>query len=285
MSASTLHARRAFSIDAADGLILRGVGELDAPQACIFLHGFGDNIGVWSACAEDLTAPSSPILLDLRGHGASDWDPRGRYTIADHVRDLRALITAIPARRYMLIGHSMAGAACLRFAFGADERLAGLVLIDTAPAGDETAAAAVRRQLEASQRSFHCVEDFVAWLAAHRPLAAPAVLRELALRSLKPANGGLVPRHDPLLAHVPALQDPPDIFIAALASLTTPTLLVRGSGSALLSSRTARELADASPALALVEVPAAGHAVMTDNPRGLVDAARPFIEAHLRSVR
>ena len=56
------------------------------------LHGGGQNRHAWIKTAESLQAAGhSVVAYDTRGHGDSDWDPRGQYETDDLSYDLLAV--------------------------------------------------------------------------------------------------------------------------------------------------------------------------------------------------
>jgi pimeloyl-ACP methyl ester carboxylesterase len=71
------------------------------------------------------------LALDLRGRGLSDKPVTG-YSMADHARDVIAMLDALGIERAVIIGHSFGG--LLTFYLGAKfpERVSKLVVIDAA---------------------------------------------------------------------------------------------------------------------------------------------------------
>ena len=71
------------------------------------------------------------LLYDKRGHGLSDLGT-GPVTIDRHVDDLLAIVDHFDIERMALVGLSIGGQIAQRMAVRAPERLAALVLCDTA---------------------------------------------------------------------------------------------------------------------------------------------------------
>jgi pimeloyl-ACP methyl ester carboxylesterase len=104
-------------------------------RAFVLVHGF-------TGCREDFTSRlpalatlGRTVAPDQRGHGDSTntGDP-ATYRFAQLVDDLRAFADALGLERFDLLGHSMGGMVALRFVLAHPERVASLVLMDTAPA-------------------------------------------------------------------------------------------------------------------------------------------------------
>ncbi len=96
----------------------------------VLVHGFtGSKLDFrdqlpWFASDRRVIAP------DHRGHGESS--NRGPYTLDRLKDDLLGFLDAIDVERCHLLGHSMGGMVAIRFALAHADRLASLVLMDTA---------------------------------------------------------------------------------------------------------------------------------------------------------
>lgn len=75
------------------------------------------------------------VTVDLRGHGRSDPETELEYNMDKFAEDLRAVVSAVNPRRFVLMGHSMGGFTILSFyRLYAEEygrRLAGLIALDS----------------------------------------------------------------------------------------------------------------------------------------------------------
>jgi pimeloyl-ACP methyl ester carboxylesterase len=119
------------------GLVLRGETEGDGPPV-VLLHGLTatrryvlhgshalPRAGYWT------------VAYDARGHGESDPAPDpAAYEYSDLVEDLRAVLDGLEIERAVLAGVSMGAHTALRLALEEPERVAALVLITPAYAGE-----------------------------------------------------------------------------------------------------------------------------------------------------
>lgn len=99
----------------------------------VLVHGFTGSRDDWKEVLPQLAKHGRTLALDQRGHGGSSnpGDPAG-YTLDQLARDLAGFLDAVGVPRCDLLGHSMGGAVALRFVLEHPERVASLVLMDTA---------------------------------------------------------------------------------------------------------------------------------------------------------
>ena len=97
----------------------------------LLLHGLGGSADDWRLQRDEFRARYRVIVPDLRGFGASER--REPFTIQQHARDMAALLVALGITRARVVGLSMGGAVAIELALRAPERVAALVLANTAP--------------------------------------------------------------------------------------------------------------------------------------------------------
>jgi pimeloyl-ACP methyl ester carboxylesterase len=122
---------------------VRLTGPADAPGVpVLLLHGIGRSLEDWTDQHELLAARGHRVLsTDLAGHGWSDEAraPSSLPTLARHVEDtLDALGWTRPAH---VVGNSLGGAVAMQLSVEAPERVASLVLVNSAGFGREVTAA------------------------------------------------------------------------------------------------------------------------------------------------
>ena len=91
------------------------------------IHGSGGGAHNLTAIAEGLAPDYRVIAADLRGHGLSD-KPRAGYELADHVADLRELLSELGVSRPIVLGYSIGGAVATALATEVQPR--ALVLLE-----------------------------------------------------------------------------------------------------------------------------------------------------------
>jgi non-heme chloroperoxidase len=101
----------------------------------VLLHGVMGSGRFFDAQVERLSGRFRVVAPDLRGHGDSD-KPMDGHTVAQHARDLRAVLEALGATdRPVLVGWSMGVMVAYEYvrAYGSSS-VAGLVVVDQPPA-------------------------------------------------------------------------------------------------------------------------------------------------------
>ncbi len=268
----------------------------------LFVHGFGNEAHVWDDLATAVAPCYRTLAVDLRGHGESDRDPEARYDYDAHVADLEALTEALGIERLVLVGHSLGGRIAMLFGGRHPERMAGLVIVDSAPELD--ARGTLRIQLDVQRSdvqqsgggdvtggapSFASEAEYREVLARQYPAAGREALQRLARHGLRTrADGRFEPRLDPAWfrgrtrASESEMRERETRLTAelweALARVPCPTLVIRGAASDVVSAEVAERMAEEVLAHGqLAIIPRAGHSVMIDNPEACRDALTGFV--------
>jgi pimeloyl-ACP methyl ester carboxylesterase len=250
-------------------------------HSCLMIHGFGEGGYVWDRVLPAIASRYDAIAPDLRGHGDSAWDAEARYDVQAHIEDVVHVIRALDLHRLVLVGHSMGGEIAVHVAAQCADRVAGLVIVDFGPCLNPEGIAMVRAEIEAANRVYSSVEEYASWLSKRRPLIAKDVLLSLAQCALRAHPGeGFRLKVDPAITRSRCRQSnaASDAGLWSLLSrMEWPVLVVRGAGSAVLSRNVAERMIEIMPYARLETVPAAGHGVILDNPKGFEAAIRPFL--------
>jgi pimeloyl-ACP methyl ester carboxylesterase len=249
----------------------RAWGEDLAGRGIVLVHGGAAHSRWWDHIGPLLAEGRRVVAIDLSGHG--DSGRRESYSLDGWAREVLAVaadagITAPPT----VIGHSMGGLVTLHTAALFGSRIEGAVVIDS-PIRDmapEEHAAVERRAFQA----LHVYPTREAALARFRPVPDQPVLgyiaNHVAATSIRQADGGWTWKWDPRVFGRKAPQ-------AVLTRLDCRVALFRaehGMMSAEMSDVMYDRLGRVAP---VVEIPAAGHHVMLDQPIALVAAIRTLL--------
>lgn len=125
----------ATSFETHGGRKLR-VARVGSGPPVILLHGYPDNLQVWSELAPRLATRCEVIAFDWPGMGCSEaWT--GGATPFDFARRLRTLLDDWKIERAAIIGHDMGGQPALAFAAEYPERISRLVVMNSLVIWDE----------------------------------------------------------------------------------------------------------------------------------------------------
>jgi len=241
-------------------------------RGIVLVHGGGAHSRWWDHIGPLLAQGWRVAALDLSGHG--DSGRRDSYSLDTWAREVLAVVaddgmTAPP----VVIGHSMGGLVTLRLASLVGSRIAGAVAIDS-PVRDltpEDNAARQRRAFgplrvyptrQAALARFHPVPDqpVLAYIADH-----------VAATSIRPVEGGWTWKFDP---HIFAREQFTPELLTRLDCRVALFRAEHGIVTPQLSEVMYDRLGRVAP---VVEIPAAGHHVMLDQPIALVAALRTLL--------
>src|SRR5688572_3075895 len=79
----------------------------------IFAHSFGGNAGQWRHQLQHFQTERKVIAFDFRSHGRSD--PGHHFGAAALSRDIEAVVDQMKLQKFVLVGHSMGGAASIAY--------------------------------------------------------------------------------------------------------------------------------------------------------------------------
>lgn len=109
-------------------------GGLRERPTCFVLHGGpGEAHGYFKPHLDPLTDVMQLVYVDNRGSGYSAEGPPASYNLENNVNDLEALREYLGLEKIWLLGHSYGGMVAMQFAINYLERVAGLILVTTAP--------------------------------------------------------------------------------------------------------------------------------------------------------
>jgi pimeloyl-ACP methyl ester carboxylesterase len=246
----------------------------------LLLHGAGQTRHSWRATGSTLAAEGWRVIaLDLRGHGDSERSPAGDYRLDDFAADVAAVSRALPTPP-VLVGASLGGLAALAAVARATVPAAALVLVDISVEVEQEGSNRIRRFMTAHTNGFPSLEAAAVAIAAFDPQRTPpANLNGLRKNLRRRPDGRWVWHWDPrimdgsphslnrLVPHPgtgePTLAHHLEVARAA-ASITVPTLLIRGLRSELVSERSVQALREVIPHATYLDVADAGHMIVGD---------------------
>jgi len=227
----------------------------------VFVHGNGGSSAQWRAQLEHLRATRRAIAIDLPGFGKSSAPANGDYSLGAMSSAIDDAVKDIGVRRFVIVGHSYAGAVIAKYAAEHPGKIAGVVYVD---------AAAMTLTLSDEQKS-----RIDAALRADKM----QVVRAMFAPMLKPSSAEV---QTAVLHSVE--QTSTDAFIGALMSLLQydAQSLVRaypGPKLAIVASdiESPASFSKQFPDVQTVRISGAGHWLMLDKPSELNAALDAFL--------
>lgn len=256
-----------------DGVRIVGeaFGDPSAP-GILLAHGGGQTRYAWSRVARRLgDAGWYAVAIDLRGHGESDWDPAQDYTTARYGQDTAAIARTFRAPP-VLVGASLGGnSGILAVGRFAPQAFRALVLVDITPQVDEKGVEKVQGFL-----GQHITQGFASYEEAAQAISSYLPERrgrksniESLARYLHPRGDGRYRWHwDPAFIEGRASSRLNPGTVAelndALAAISVPILLIRGSDSELVNADNVAHFMEVAPHAQFRDVTGAGHMIVGD---------------------
>lgn len=252
----------------------------EGKRPILFLHGGALTAHTWDLCCLALRGDFHCLALDQRGHGDSDWAPDANYSIAAQRQDIKGFAEAVGLDHFALVGMSMGAINGLAYAIASPETLSALVLIDAGPNVRRPGSRRIRDFVNGGAEP-ESLEAIIERALEFNPRRDPLILRRSLMHNLRQQeDGNWVWKYDRRRfqamggdQHTNERRSLAD----GLATVTCPTLVVRGGESDVFHDEDAERLAAALPDGRWVKIPHAGHTVQGDNPKDLVAAMREFL--------
>ncbi|MBD1914681.1 MULTISPECIES: alpha/beta fold hydrolase [Cyanophyceae] len=257
-------------------------GQPDIPL--VLLHGTGESAFDWNWVLPDLCSQYRVYAPSFPGAGESS-KPNRAYSIDFLTRFVLDFLSALNLEQAILVGNSLGGLVSLRMALNYPEKVAALVLVDSAGLGPYVNPLLTQMTLPVYG------EVAIAW----SKLPVNAQLRVRARTTLMYANPQKAP--DDWLAMQDKLTQTPGFLEATLSSLralsnifgqhivllddlpqlTMPTLLIWGENDLILPKYQAQAAVKRIPQGQLSIIPQAGHLPQIEQPDLFLAALKPFL--------
>jgi pimeloyl-ACP methyl ester carboxylesterase len=249
----------------------RGAGD----TAVVMLHGVGGGKEAWSPQMEPLAAAGYlAVAWDAPGYGASPAiEP---YDLAGIAHALERLLDALPARRCVLMGHSMGGMVAQEAVATFPDKIAGLVLSATS--------AAFGRADGTWQREF--LAQRLGPLDAGRTMAdlAPALVGGMVAPDADPAG---VRTATDVMSRVPGETYRKALRAivtfdgrAALPSIRVPTLAIAGARDATAPPAVMEKMAARIPGAEYRVLAGCGHLANLERPAAFNEIVLAWLRRH-----
>lgn len=255
----------------------------------VLVHGIGSGHTVWDQMAPELARGNQLLKLDLPGFGDSEPLPPAQRTLPGLADAIEAEMDAAGWKRAHLVGHSMGGWLALELA----SRGRAVRTVAIAPVGGATPDEAKRthRRISGDHRATLVAARLPEGVL--RGLLAPGFVRQVALRNQMSRGRDVSPEliaeairvmggarsFDELEQEISGGDGLFERNAARWARISSPTLIIWGTGDRILFATGGPRLREAIPGAELHEMAGVGHAPVLDHPEPLARLVTEFIRA------
>jgi esterase len=245
-----------------------------AKPPMILIHGIARHAHTFDHIAPHFARDYHVLAIDIRGHGDSNWDPKGDYLVEDHVKDLEGLVKRLKLTHITMLGNSTGGRVVQVFAGTHPDLVAKLVVEDVGPQRPEDIASGFARRVQQEANGWASEEDLVRQLLKENPGVDETWVRNYAHFGIKPrGDGRFVWKRDPNLVKGFV---PTDLW-ASVRRIVSPTLYILGGKSTIVPLDTQQELKRALRDCEIVTMPGLGHYPDVEDPSGFLAIVDRFL--------
>lgn len=262
------------AVEVAQGRHVSSLRWGEAAPEMVLLHGGAQNAHTWDTVALALDRPL--LVIDLPGHGRSDWRPDKAYWPEENATAVAAVVRELAPTAAMVVGMSLGGLTALALSGHDPDLVRRLVLVDVTPGVDEGKASAIA-SFVAGPESFASFDELLARTIQFNPTRSEESLRRGVLHNAAARpDGTWAWRYDRFLPDGGTVPD----FRALwdyVDRLEVPTMLVRGADSPVVDDADVAELERRLPSVRVEIVPHAGHSIQGDQPLELARLLEDFL--------
>lgn len=255
-------------------------GAAEASEAVVFLHGNPGSRLDWEGLVGRAGEYGRALAFDMPGFGQADKPRDFGYRVEDHAAFIGGALDQLGIERAHLVVHDFGGAFGFCWAADHPHALGSVVLFNTGtwtharwhrtarlwrrPVVGELVMALTRRR---------------AWRRAMN--AGPVLPPEFVDRMYDDFDRGTRRAVLRLYRATPLPYPPASGWVATLAELDRPALIVWGADDPFLGARRVEDLREPFPSAEVVMLAGSGHFPFADNPKGSAEAVVPFLRSQL----
>ena len=260
-----------------NGLTLRCSVSGTGPLCIMPTPGWGPSLELYLHPLQPLEQLFTIAYLDTRGTGKSERPPEyTEYTFSQFSQDIDGLRRYLGREKVYIMGHSMGGVHALQYALAYAGRCAGLILLDSLPAFDQSQSADMQSRMEERRHEPWFGEAYTAFHDHSMPESDEEFGRWL-MRSLPFYfyDVGNIEKHSPVFANSTFSLDAwkgsrqswgTFNLVPELSKVTAPTLVVVGSHDFICSPLQAQRLHHGINCSKMVLIEKAGHFPWLEQP-------------------
>ncbi len=243
-------------------------------QPLILLHGIARLARTFDHLAPHFCRDYHVIAVDMRGHGDSDWDPRGNYLVEDYTRDVESLIAQLGLRDVVLWGNSTGGRVAQVLAGARPELVAAVIVEDVGPERPPAISDRRAKRMAEEEKGWASADELLAQVRATYPRTPEPLLRAFVAHGSRPrADGRILWRRDPAInkGFVPT-----EIW-RFVRAIKAPVIYILGGASTIVPPETQEELKRVLRQVQMVTMPGLGHYPSEERPEEFLAIVDRFL--------
>ena len=272
--------RTSVVVDPAGGRRVSALVWGEGAPEIVLLHGGAQNAHTWDTVALALDRPL--VVIDLPGHGHSDWREDHAYWPPMLAADVVKAMGLLAPDAQLLVGMSLGGLTALCVTATHPHLVPRLAIIDVTPGTDHAKAEPIVAFVSGPE-SFADFDEILGRTIEFNPTRSESSLRRGVLHNAKEnLDGTWSWRYDAMrdwaaadgasgVAEFSRLWE-------AVDELQRPLLLLRGGESGVVGDEDVAELLRRQPDTQVIVVPGAGHSIQGDKPLELAAHLEAFLE-------
>jgi pimeloyl-ACP methyl ester carboxylesterase len=246
----------------------------DGKQPMILLHGIARVAHAFDHLAPHFSKNYHVIAVDMRGHGDSDWDPKGEYMVEDYVKDIEGLAARLNLRNIVLWGNSTGGRVAQVFAGLHPELTAAVIAEDVGPERPKEISDRRASRMSVEENGWASLDELLAYVKKANPNTPEKVLRSLAQHgSKRRADGRIVWKRDPAIGK----GFVPTELWKIVRQIKAPIIYILGGASTIVPAETQEQLRQALPQVQIVTLPGLGHYPSDEKPDDFLAVVDTFL--------
>jgi esterase len=247
----------------------------DGKPPLIMLHGIGRVAHTFDHIAPHFAPDYHVMAVDMRGHGDSDWDPKGAYLVEDYTKDIEGLAVQLHLRNITIWGNSTGGRVAQVFAGLHPELVSAVIAEDVGPERPTQVAESVTRQLkQEDEKGWGSEEELLAQLKTSNPRTPEEILRAYAhYGSKRRPDGRVIWKRDPAIGN----GFVPTELWRFVRQIKSPIIYVLGGRSTIVPAGTQDELRKALPQAQITTIPGVGHYPSEENTQAYLAIVDNFL--------
>jgi pimeloyl-ACP methyl ester carboxylesterase len=220
------------------------------------------------------------LVIDLPGHGHSDWRDDHNYLPEPNAVAVAPVIRDLAPDAELVVGMSLGGLTTIALTAREPSLVRRALIVDVSPESPkrfEQLSGADRGTvaLVSGPDTYDSREELIEITAAAAPTRSKSSIRRGVIHNTREIEDGRVQwRYDKLRHTIE-----PSPLWDALSASTIGFTLVRGGASAFVTDDDAAEIVRRRPGTAVISVPGAGHSVQSDAPLELAAIIRSTLNS------